>query len=87
MAKVMVTVQAPESPPSIEELRSQFALDADEIDEEFGVVEIDPEDHLYTILVEEEAAGKIVSTADWEVSGPYSNPRVEPFGPPERECD
>lgn len=87
MAKVMVTVQAPASPPSIEELRSQFALGAGEIDEEFGVVEIDPVEHLYTILVEEDAAGKIVSTGDWEVSGPYSNPRVEPFGPPERECE
>lgn len=86
MPKVMVTVQAPASPPSIDELRSRFALGADEIDEEFGVVEIDPEDHLYTILVEEAAAGKIVSTDKWEISGPYSNPRVEPFGPPEAGC-
>lgn len=85
MPKVMVTIQSPENPPTIAELRSRYDLAEDEIDGDFGVVEIDPQDHLYTVLVEEASASKFVSTADWDVSGPFANPRIEPFGPPEPE--
>lgn len=85
MPKVMVTIQSPTAPPSIDEVRDRYQLAEDEIDLDFGVVEIDPQDHLYTILVDEAAAAKIVPSGDWEVSGPFSNPRIEPFGPPDPE--
>jgi hypothetical protein len=70
----------------MEDVRARFGLTADEIDTDFGVVEIDPEDHLYTVLVEQSAAGKLVPSGDWDVSGPFSNPRIAPFGPPEPEA-
>ncbi len=85
MPKVMVTIQAPEAAPTIDEICARYGLSEDEIDLGFGVVEIDPQDHLYTVLVEESAAGKIVPSDDWNVEGPFSNPRIAPFGPPEPE--
>lgn len=83
MPKVMMTIHASSGPPRLEEIRRRYELKPDEIDEEFGVVEIDPERHDYTILVELEAARKVSPTENWDVSGPYSNPRIEPFGPPQ----
>lgn len=87
MAKVMVTIQALEGPPTIAELCERYDLREDDFDPRFGVVEIDPADHLYTVLVEDHAAAKIEPTDDWDVSGPYSNPRIAPFGPPEPDDD
>jgi hypothetical protein len=81
----MVTIAAPDTPPTIAGLRERFNLDRHEIDERFGVVEIDPQEHLYTVLVESSAAAKIQPGAGWDVQGPFSNPRVQPFGPPESE--
>lgn len=46
---------------------------------EFGVVEIDPSDHAYSILVDSAVA---FGMAGWErrnVEGPYSNPEIAPF--------
>lgn len=86
MSKVMVTIQTPDVPPTIDDLRHRYELAEDDIDPTFGVVEIDPEDHLYTVLVEESAAAKIQTNEDWQIEGPYSNPRIETFGPPEACC-
>jgi hypothetical protein len=83
MAKVMLTIQRQEGPPQLEEIQIKYGLTDDEIDPQFGVVEIDPVDGTYTILVEETAAAKISDSEGWKVQGPYSNPRIEPFGPPQ----
>ena len=55
-------------------------LEPGEIDEDFGVVAIDPERNDYTILVEQGATQKIKANENWDISGPYSNPRIETFG-------
>jgi hypothetical protein len=83
MPKVMVTIQGPGEPPTVAELRRRYQLDESEIDASFGVVEVDPTEHVYTVLVEESAAAKVRPDQGWTVQGPYSNPRVEPFGPPQ----
>ena len=83
MAKVMITIEAPGEPPTVAELRRRYKLAKHDIDEGFGVVEVDPAEHVYTVLVEESAAAKIQPGEGWQVEGPYSNPRIEPFGPPE----
>ena len=83
MAKVMVTIHGPDTPPTIADVRDRYGLSQDEIDASFGVVEIDPDEQVYTVLVEEEAAAKIQSNDEWRTEGPFSNPRIEPFGPPE----
>jgi hypothetical protein len=83
MSTLMVTIQAPEGAPDLESIKRRYGLADDEIDTDFGVVEIDPQDHSYTILVAEKAAKKVSSTDRWTVTGTYSNPRIEPVGPPE----
>jgi hypothetical protein len=80
----MLTIRSPGGAPSLEEVKKRYALSSDEIDERFGVVLTDPNDHLYTILVARGAAPKVRPDQDWQVEGPFSNPRIEPFGPPER---
>ena len=83
MPRVMVTLRLAPEQASLAEVRDLLGLTPDEVDPAFGVVNISPAEHLYTILVDEAAAGRI---ADAEpVEGVYGNPRVEPFGPPGEE--
>ncbi len=85
MAKVMMTIQSQDSPPQLQDVQLKYGLADDEIDAQFGVVEIDPADGTYAILVEETAAAKISNNENWKVQGPYSNPKIAPFGPPQAE--
>jgi hypothetical protein len=86
MAKIMVSFEVAGAAPTVEELKERFGLSDEEIDASFGVVEIDPQTHTYTILVEESAAEKVQPGGSiGKVEGPFSNPRIEPFGPPEEE--
>jgi hypothetical protein len=84
MSKLMMTIHSADKPPTLQEIAERYQLQPGELDQEFGIVEIDPERHDYAILVEPEVAKKIAPTENWQVSGPYSNPRIEPFGPPEK---
>ena len=81
MAKVMVTFEATQ-PPSIDDLKRRFGLTDGEIDEAFGVIEIDPDARAYTIRVEESAARRITGGAESSARGPFADPKIEPFGPP-----
>jgi hypothetical protein len=83
MAKLMITLRFKGAVPTIDELQARYGLTDDEIDKSFGIVEVDPEDRLYTILVEETAVPKVKPDQEIDVKGPYSNPRISPFGPPE----
>jgi CO/xanthine dehydrogenase Mo-binding subunit len=60
----------------------RLGVPAEELDSEFGVVPIDPDNHLYTVMVDEQTGAAAAERPD--VDGPYSNPRIEPFGPPSR---
>jgi hypothetical protein len=83
MPKQMLTLTLPPEEATLSQVRRRLNLSADEIDSEFGVVLIDPKRNLYTILVEEEAVHKVSGRP--EVKGPFSNPRIEPFGPPRKK--
>ena len=82
MARVMLTIRAPEGPPTLAAIRERYGLAADDLDERFGVVAVDPVSHAYTVLVEQSAAARIAPGDGWEIDGPFSNPRIAPFGPP-----
>jgi hypothetical protein len=80
LGKVMVTLVSPGGAPGIEEIEATFGLSLSDLDRQFGVVEVDDLTHEYTILVEESALPRIHSTERWRIVGPFSNPRIAPFG-------
>ena len=74
--------------PSVDEVRKMFDLQADEIDPHFGVIATDPAQGLYTALVAVTATGRVQAVLATRhrdpAEGLFGNPRIEPFGPPER---
>jgi hypothetical protein len=77
----MLTLQLDPSEASEEDVRRKLDLDDQALDPAFGVVEIDPAQHKYAVLVEEDVAERVQGSP--EVEGPFSNPQIEPFGPPQ----
>jgi hypothetical protein len=83
MAKVMVTLRLEPEQATLPKVRRLLGLAPEEVDPGFGVVNISPAEHLYTILVEDSAAARVADAT--QVEGVFSNPRIEPYGPPEGE--
>jgi hypothetical protein len=80
--KLMLTVKLDPERATLEDARERLGLEEGELDDDFGVVEIDPDQHQYAVLVDEKAAEQISGQPG--VKGPFANPPIEPFGPPER---
>lgn len=80
MAKVMMTVRAPGSPPTLDALKQRFGLADEEVDARFGLVPVDPDAGTYTLMVEQDAAVRMRSDDQMTVKGPFSNPRIAPAG-------
>lgn len=76
MAKVMVTLQLEPERASLDEVRRLLGLAEHELDADFGVVNISPKEHLYTVLADPDAAERIRGAEP--VKGVYANPRIEP---------
>jgi hypothetical protein len=81
IGKVMLTVTLDPADASLDHVRRALDLNANEVDHDFGVVEVDPDNHRYAVLVDEAAAARVQDAVG--VEGPFSNPRIEPFGPPD----
>ena len=77
----MLTVPLDPGEATLEGAARKLGLEEHELDSGFGVVEIDPATRRYTVLVDERAAERASRVPG--VEGPYSNPRIEPFGPPQ----
>lgn len=77
MSKMLYTIKLEDKEPSIEDVAEKLGVKKDDIDEEYGVIEIDPDQNLYSVMVEESA---ITDAGGEGVEGPFSNPRIEPFG-------
>ena len=76
----MFTLRLDADDASLAAVRKRFRLREDDVDADFGLVSIDPEASLFAILVSAGALEKL--SGDPAVAGPYSNPRIESFGPP-----
>jgi hypothetical protein len=76
----MLTLTREPDRASLARVKEELGLSDEEVDADFGLVEIDPEAHKYAILVEEPAAERVAGTEG--VEGPFANPPIEPFGPP-----
>ena len=82
MATRLVTLHLDPASANMKSVRAKFGLSAADADEHFGVVCVSPSQNLYTILAEERAAARIEGSSG--VTGVYSNPKIEPFGPPKK---
>ncbi|MFE0014857.1 hypothetical protein ACFWXH_08430 [Mesorhizobium sp. NPDC059054] len=79
---VLMTIACPEGTPGLDRAAELLGVPTAEMDRSFGVVVLDPQKGLYAVQVHETAI-KERPTADTggQVKGPFSNPRIEPFGP------
>jgi len=82
MGKVMFNITSPKGAPTIESVCTDHGLNREEIDTDFGVIAVSPGEHVYTVLIDESAAARL-EPGRKALSGPFSNPRIEPFGPPQ----
>lgn len=82
MATRMVTLKLDPADATLKKIRARYELSHKEVDANFGVVALDPDKNLFAILVDEQAAGRLDGRDD--VVGTYSNPKIEPFGPPQK---
>ena len=57
-----------------------LGLRPDALDKSFGVVAVDPDRHLYAVQVKQSAVGG-QRDASGPYRGPFSNPKIAPFGP------
>lgn len=83
---VMFQFRQPDEVPSMDSVRRRFGLGELEMDAEFGVIATDPAESLYCVLLTAEAAGRATArlgkASGDPAQGGFSNPQVEPFGPP-----
>ncbi len=80
---VLMTVHGSEGAPSIAQAASELGVSVADIDEKFGIVPINPDEGLYAVQVTESSINtRTAGDADGSnYRGPYSNPRIAPFGP------
>ncbi len=77
---VLMTVQGHEGAPSLAAAAEQLGVQAGDLDPSYGVVMVDPSRGLYSVLVRADRLPES-SGESGEFRGPYSNPRIVPFGP------
>ena len=86
MGKLMFQFREPKGTPCLDEVCRRFHFRADEVDPNFGVVAVDPDDHLFVVLVDEAARQRVTQddskSGGTRSTGFFSNPKIEPFGPP-----
>jgi len=83
---VMVQFHYDGEVPTVAAVAARFGIDEELIDPEFGVIVTDYDEQLCTVLVPMSVAAKIdPQFAEGGNEGSFSNPRIEPFGPPDGE--
>jgi hypothetical protein len=76
---LLVTVRLPPG-ATLAQAMDHLGLVEEEVDTGYGLVPIDPAQGLYVLRATEAAARRIDPAA--ESGGPYSDPPIEPYGPP-----
>lgn len=68
--------------PAMADVLQAFALDAGDVDAEYGVVATDPADDLYVVRIDARAAAKLrAAPSSDRAEGVFGDPRIEPVGP------
>jgi hypothetical protein len=95
MAHVLMEIRRPGRAPTVDEIKAEYGLSDSDLDTAYGVVLVDPRDGTYAIRVDESAVEKLKpggglespERGRGEIRGPYSDPRIEPTGPPRATRD
>jgi hypothetical protein len=74
---VLITVHLPPG-ATLADARRELGLAEDEVDTAYGLVALDPGQGHYALRVTEDAAHRAAPPAE----GPFSDPPIEPYGPP-----
>ena len=80
-----MTVSGQGGPPSLSEAARQLGVAIADLNADFGVVPIDPARQLYAVEVEAQSIGAEPAGKKEAYRGPFSNPRIAPFGPPKKK--
>jgi hypothetical protein len=59
VAHVLLTVELEPTDANFGSVKDWLSLNDDEVDETFGLVEVSPRRHLYTMLVDSDAAARV----------------------------
>jgi hypothetical protein len=81
---VLMTLACLDGMPSTDRCAEILGVHPRDIDPSFGVIAIDPEHGRYAVQVREEAIGQLKQSGG-DFNGPFSNPRIEGFGPREKD--
>jgi hypothetical protein len=60
------------------EVRQDLGLRSGQIDPDFGVIDVAPNEHLYAVMLEEDGVELAEKRKGFE--GSFANPRIQPFG-------
>jgi hypothetical protein len=77
---VLMTIESPGGVPNLARAASLLGVDTSAMDTAFGVVPIDPENGKYAVQVHANAVSNSGKAAEG-FNGPFSNPRIEGYGP------
>jgi hypothetical protein len=79
---VMMTLGGWEQAPSLQQAAEQLHVAPEALDPTFGVVLVDPARHIFTVRVDRSALAD-AGTSEKDVNGPFADPGISTFGPPE----
>jgi hypothetical protein len=79
----LMTVRGTDQAPSLADAAAQLGVAAEDLDGSFGVVPIDPANGLYSVQVRSDRLPAQTESSQ-PYRGPFSNPRIDTFGPPKK---
>ncbi len=82
MMDALYTIEAQQGRPTMAEVAQTLQVQEADLDPSFGVVLIDPKRGLYTVRVRSQS-GVRPGTDNPQVKGPFSDPPIGHFGPPQ----
>lgn len=78
---LLMTVVVHGEPPDLARAATELGVAVEDMDGAFGVVPIDPERCRYAVQVRADKVPPESRDASGEYGGPWSNSKIEPFGP------
>ncbi len=80
----MMTIAGWHEPPSIERVSADLSVPLCAFDTQFGVILVDPKRDIYAVRVDLDQMPETIQS-EFIVSGPFSDPKIAPFGSPQRD--